>query len=167
MCNTKRWPGFNDLIFCAHSPYTPPISQQFYIAVAGLFNQFYERTPKQRGVTLAPYNALQPGMSYAQVVAILGEPKSELSRSSSAGYETVRYDALMLSLSIAVCAQDKPQPDRWRGLVLNEATSADAIKLLGKPDEEKTNRTAVAFFIEVCSLCTHELREFIKRAVSQ
>jgi len=32
---------------------------------------------------------------------------------------------------------DSPQPDRWRGLVIDESTPDDAIKLLGKPDKDK------------------------------
>ncbi|HLM00128.1 MAG TPA: hypothetical protein VK400_03670 [Pyrinomonadaceae bacterium] len=34
---------------------------------------------------------------------------------------------------------DSPKPDRWRGLVIDEATPDDAIKLLGKPDKDKTD----------------------------
>lgn len=43
------------------------------------------------GVTLANYNRLEKGMSYAQVVAILGEPGTELSRSFIANITTVMY----------------------------------------------------------------------------
>lgn len=39
--------------------------------------------------------------------------------------------------------QDKPQIDRWRGLILNETTTAQAIEKFGKPTEEKTNRLFV------------------------
>lgn len=34
---------------------------------------------------------------------------------------------------------DSPKPDRWRGLVIDEATPDDAIKLLGKPKKDKTD----------------------------
>lgn len=43
------------------------------------------------GVTMANYNRLETGMSYAQAVAILGEPGMEQSRSDIAGYTTVMY----------------------------------------------------------------------------
>jgi hypothetical protein len=33
--------------------------------------------------------------------------------------------------------QDSPQPDRWRGLIINESTPEDAIKVLGKPSKDK------------------------------
>lgn len=46
---------------------------------------------KSSGVTLAQYNQLTDGMSYADAVAILGEPSQELSRSSLAGITTVMY----------------------------------------------------------------------------
>lgn len=34
---------------------------------------------------------------------------------------------------------DMPKPDRWHGLVIDEATPDDAIKLLGKPKKDKTD----------------------------
>jgi hypothetical protein len=43
---------------------------------------------------------------------------------------------LLFFLVSTVAAQDGPKPDRWRGLVLNEATSADAIAKLGKPKKD-------------------------------
>ena len=50
-----------------------------------------ERVVTRSGVTLANYNRIQSGMSYSQVVNILGESGSELSRSDVMGYETVMY----------------------------------------------------------------------------
>ncbi|MFN2493643.1 MAG: hypothetical protein ABR501_12260 [Pyrinomonadaceae bacterium] len=42
--------------------------------------------------------------------------------------------ALLLScLSVAAQDTDGPQPDRWRGLILDKSTPADAIKALGHP----------------------------------
>lgn len=34
---------------------------------------------------------------------------------------------------------DSPQPNRWRGLIIDEATPDDAIKLLGEPKKDKTD----------------------------
>jgi len=42
-------------------------------------------------VTLAEYHKIEDGMSYQQVVNIIGEPGKELSRSDIAGYTTVMY----------------------------------------------------------------------------
>ncbi len=46
--------------------------------------------------------------------------------------------ALLLSC-IPVAAQDTdgPKPDRWRGLVLDQSTTGDAIKSLGTPDNDR------------------------------
>jgi hypothetical protein len=43
------------------------------------------------GVTMDNYNRLQTGMSYAQVVAILGEQGVELSSNEFGGYRNVMY----------------------------------------------------------------------------
>lgn len=66
-----------------------------------------------------------------------------------------RRDSLMKSLSktisllvvVSFCAhvamaqeQDGPKPDRWRGLVLNESTTEDAIRILGQPAKDSMNR---------------------------
>jgi hypothetical protein len=42
---------------------------------------------------------------------------------------------VLLAVSVPVFTQDsdKPQPDRWRDLVLDQSTPADASKVLGKP----------------------------------
>lgn len=46
---------------------------------------------RSSGVTLEQYNRLTDGMSYADAVAILGEPTQELSRNNLAGMVTVMY----------------------------------------------------------------------------
>jgi len=50
--------------------------------------------------------------------------------------------AILITLCLSICAAaqettDKPQPDRWRGLVINESTAEDAIKTLGQPKKDK------------------------------
>lgn len=55
--------------------------------------------------------------------------------------------AFLLCLALSAFGQtdatetksDSPQPDRWRGLIIDEATPDDAIKLLGKPKKDKTD----------------------------
>lgn len=42
-------------------------------------------------VTLAEYERISEGMTYAEVTAIIGEPGEELSRSHLAGYTTVMW----------------------------------------------------------------------------
>ena len=56
---------------------------------------------------------------------------------------------LLITLTLAaifmftcVCAafaqeQDKPMPDRWRGLIIDESTPEDAIRILGQPQSDK------------------------------
>lgn len=43
----------------------------------------------QPQITLSKYNQLQDGMTYSEVVKILGKPGTEVSSSSVAGYKTV------------------------------------------------------------------------------
>ncbi|MBA3442197.1 MAG: hypothetical protein H0T92_20250 [Pyrinomonadaceae bacterium] len=38
--------------------------------------------------------------------------------------------------------QDKPMPDRWRGLILDQSTPDDAIRVLGQPSKDKTDNLA-------------------------
>ncbi len=46
-----------------------------------------------------------------------------------------------LCLCLAVAQeQDKPQPDKWRGLVLDESTPEDALRILSLPAKDSTNR---------------------------
>jgi ABC-type uncharacterized transport system permease subunit len=42
-------------------------------------------------VTLAEFNRIQTGMSYSQVVGIIGAPGTEISRSEIGGYLTIMY----------------------------------------------------------------------------
>lgn len=43
--------------------------------------------------------------------------------------------SILLITAFTIAAQS--QPDRWRGLIIEESTSADAIKILGQPNEDK------------------------------
>ena len=46
-------------------------------------------------------------------------------------------------IAFTVCAQetnDKPQPDRWRGLILDQSTPEDAIRVLGRPAKDSMSR---------------------------
>jgi hypothetical protein len=45
----------------------------------------------QSQVTMANYNSINSGMSYEEVVAILGEEGTELSSNELAGYKTIMY----------------------------------------------------------------------------
>jgi hypothetical protein len=55
--------------------------------------------------------------------------------------------SILFSLALSVFGQtdetkaksDFPKPDRWRGLIIDETTRDDAIKLLGKPKKDKTD----------------------------
>lgn len=55
----------------------------------------------------------------------------------------IRNVALVFCLILASCSvalaqeQDKPMPDRWRGLIIDQSTAEDAIKVLGQPDSDK------------------------------
>lgn len=59
--------------------------------------------------------------------------------------------SLLLGLTLSVFGQieptqpksDSPQPDRWRGLIIDEATPDDAIKLLGEPKKDKIDSLQV------------------------
>lgn len=66
------------------STVAPPTSQRASVNSA-------PATPKRPVVTMAGYNAVKTGMTYDQVVAILGPPAEELSRSEMGGYVTVMY----------------------------------------------------------------------------
>jgi hypothetical protein len=45
--------------------------------------------------------------------------------------------ALLFCATVAVAQQqDGAKPDRWRGLVLDESTAEDAIKVLGQPKKD-------------------------------
>lgn len=59
---------------------------------------------------------------------------------------------LLFLLPITLTAQepDRPQPDRWRGLILDESTYNDAVRVLGQPssDKQKTKDGKTARYIE-------------------
>jgi hypothetical protein len=44
---------------------------------------------------------------------------------------------LLCSFAIAAQEQDKPLPDRWHGLIIDQSTPDDAIKLLGQPKKDR------------------------------
>jgi hypothetical protein len=50
---------------------------------------------------------------------------------------------LLCLLAIFVIAQDKPQPDRWRGMILNQTKAEDAIAKFGKPSKDKTDSLSI------------------------
>ena len=61
--------------------------------VAERSNQGQGSNPERErgGVTMANYNRLQTGMTYEQVVEILGEEGKEMSSNDMAGYKNVMY----------------------------------------------------------------------------
>jgi Domain of Unknown Function with PDB structure (DUF3862) len=54
-------------------------------------NWEYATKPVERGVTAANYEYIRDGMTYSQVVEILGERGQEISSSSIGGVQTVMY----------------------------------------------------------------------------
>lgn len=56
---------------------------------------------------------------------------------------TMLLCAALLVLPPVTTAQERPQPHRWRGLVLDEASPGDAIRILGKPVSDKPDRLFV------------------------
>lgn len=50
---------------------------------------------------------------------------------------------ILLSPVFAQKADDKPKPDRWRGLAIDVATPEDAIAKLGKPESDKIDSVRV------------------------
>ncbi|HYX29346.1 MAG TPA: hypothetical protein VE863_12345 [Pyrinomonadaceae bacterium] len=55
----------------------------------------------------------------------------------------INRSALLLSIAFAVSAfalgqePDKPMPDRWHGLIIDQSTPEDAVKALGQPANDK------------------------------
>jgi hypothetical protein len=50
---------------------------------------------------------------------------------------------LILSFGAVAQEQDKPMPDRWRGLVIDQSTPEDAIRILGEPKKDKVGSLTV------------------------
>jgi hypothetical protein len=65
---------------------------------------------------------------------------------------------LLFALSFSVFGQtsDKAQPDRWRGLIIDEATPQKAIEILGKPDSDKLDSFRV---YKIDKILTKQIRE--------
>jgi hypothetical protein len=59
---------------------------------------------------------------------------------------------LLFLAAVPALAQDGPKPDRWRGLVIDESTPDDAIKVLGKPSKDEVGRIRVFDLIRGGSL---------------
>ena len=49
------------------------------------------------------------------------------------------------ALSSSLSAQDSPKPDRWRGLVLDEATPEEAFSILGRAEKDNVDRLRVFY----------------------
>ncbi len=50
---------------------------------------------------------------------------------------------LLLTFLLSLPIQSEVQPDRWRGLVVNEASPDDAITALGKPEKDSTEQLRI------------------------
>jgi hypothetical protein len=53
------------------------------------------------------------------------------------------FTLAFISCPASAQEQDRPLPDRWRGLILNQSTPEDAIRVLGQPTSDKLNRLTV------------------------
>lgn len=61
-------------------------------------------------------------------------------RAMKAPHRSLTHSALFTLLFIltgVAQGQGKPMPDRWRGLVIDESTPEDAIRILGQPQSDK------------------------------
>ncbi|MEK6284019.1 MAG: hypothetical protein AABN95_27035 [Acidobacteriota bacterium] len=58
--------------------------------------------------------------------------------------------------------QDKPMPDRWRGLILDQSTFDDAVRVLGKPAKDKIGSVSAQ---EIDNWLTKKRKEKIFRNV--
>ncbi len=47
---------------------------------------------------------------------------------------------LLLVFAVTAQEQDKPMPDRWRGLIIDESTPEDAVKILGQPKKDALSK---------------------------
>src|SRR4051794_39081745 len=87
------------------------------------------------------------GQQMRSFIAVFGIAKSPPKHRRLTGKQTKKYysramKTLLLPLflflfAIAVIAQ---QPDRWRGLILDEATPEQAIAVLGQPKSDKVEK---------------------------
>lgn len=53
---------------------------------------------------------------------------------------------LLTFLTVTVFSQEdtQPQPDRWRGLIIDQSTPEDALRILGKPTKDRIGELPVA-----------------------
>ena len=51
--------------------------------------------------------------------------------------------ALSFSVDVVAQEQDKPMPDKWRGLVIDQSTPEDAFRILGQPAKDKVGSLTV------------------------
>jgi hypothetical protein len=58
---------------------------------------------------------------------------------------------------IAFSQSDKPQPNQWKGLILDSTTAAEAIEKFGQPKSDKPNEKVKLF--EIDRLLTKQLKE--------
>jgi hypothetical protein len=81
------------IIASADRKSSPPKASQDSGRVAQQADQNVSSTAKREGagVTMENYNKLQTGMTYEQVVSILGEEGKEMSSNDIAGYRNVMY----------------------------------------------------------------------------
>ena len=70
---------------------------------------------------------------------------------------------LTISVETSAQTQENPLPDRWRGLILDQSTPEDAIRILGAPASDKTGGKLTAFRIQ--SWLTKKAKEKIFRTL--
>jgi hypothetical protein len=56
---------------------------------------------------------------------------------ASTSTTTKTSDVKTADVESPVADSDRPQPDRWRGLVIDQSTPEDAMSILGKPESDK------------------------------
>lgn len=70
--------------------------------------------------------------------------------------------SLVLLVLLSTLSLKAQQPDQWRGLVLDQATPEDAIKVLGKPEKDKPNES-LRIFGGVANWLTKKRKEKVFR----